>query len=67
MTLEQGDTGSGKHIIDSGDAIGACGGKFISSAIEAGVENFVIVTTEGLNALATADIPQLACTIDTSS
>ena len=66
MTLEQGDAGTSEYIIDSGNAISTRCCELVSGTIEACVEHLIIVAAEGLYALPTADVPELACAIDTS-
>ena len=66
MTLEQRYAGAGEHIIYSCDTIGTRSRKFVACAVKTGIEYLIIMAAESFDALTTANIPELASTIDTS-
>lgn len=58
VALKDCRAGSRKDVIHSSIAIGTRSRQFISSLIEAGVEDFVCVSAEFFNALTCANIPE---------
>ncbi len=67
VTLQQSNTRSWKHIVNSCKSISWCGGQFASCLVEAGVKDFIIMTSECFDALPIFDIPQFASSIDWTS
>ena len=53
-----------KHIVDSRHAVctGCC--ELVARLVEAGIEHLVIVTTELLDTLPSANIPQARCPVN---
>ena len=67
MAFEERRAGSSEDIIDTGHSV--CGGssELVTSVIEGRIKHLVIMTAEGLNASAAANIPQLACLVNRTS
>ena len=64
MALKDGCAGAREDIVDTRHTICTGCRQFVPRAVEAGVEDFVVVPAELLNALARADIPQARSPID---
>ena len=64
MALQNGRASSREDIVDSRHAIGASRRQLVSSLVEAGVEDFIVVPAELLDALARADVPKTRRSID---
>ena len=64
MALKDGRAGAGEDVVDARHSICAGCRQFVARAVEAGVEDFVVVPAELLNALARADIPEARRPID---
>ena len=64
MALQKRNTGACKHIINA--SVSVCAGcrQFVSSCVETCVKHFVIMASEGFNALARADIPKFASAVN---
>lgn len=67
VPLQQGHACPSEDVVDSSHTVSTCGCQLIAGAVEAGVQDFVVVTTEGLDALSSADIPKSGGSIDTAS
>lgn len=67
VSLKNCNARSGKHIVNSRESIGTGSSKFVSSAVEACVKYFVVVTSKSLYALALRDVPQLTCSVNAAS
>ena len=66
MALEDGRACTSEHVVDTSASISTGGGELVSCLVKAGVENFVVVTTEFFDALASANVPKPRCPIDTA-
>ena len=66
VTLKDGGACSCEYIVDSRHAISTCCRQLITCLVEASIENFVSVTAELFNALASANILEASSSVDTS-
>ena len=67
MALQNGRASSREDIVDSRHAIGTCCRQLVPSLVEASVKDFIVVSTELLDALARTNVPKTRRTIDRPS
>jgi hypothetical protein len=64
MALQKRNTGACEHIINASVSVCTCCRQFVASCVETCVQHFVIMASEGFNALPRADIPKFASAVN---
>lgn len=64
VALQQGRARAREYVIYARNSVCRSGGQFVSGTIKSGVKHFILVPAESLYTLTTADVPQLAGTVD---
>lgn len=64
MSLQYLSAGSCEHVVNSCCSVSAGRREFVSSRVEAGVQDFVVVSSKRFDAVASADVPELASLVD---
>lgn len=67
VSLQYGRACAREHVVDSCHTVGTRSRQLVASLVEAGIEHFIVVSTEFFDALTGSNVPKTRCSINRAS